>query len=562
MVDPAGDDVVGHLAVHRGRVVVEVARAVRQRIDARDVAPDGMDAVLRDDVVRKRVAQELGVRGADGQARIEIRVHPGRQRVVDRDEDAVGPAEVAEIAVPCLRSRHGVDEHLPALFFQPRVVGEEERPVVAVVEPGDHDGAAGRAAELVPVERRLGIDLQRAVGERHLPHEEVARIERVVAEVLEHRAVQHVASRLRRDRDDAGAAPELGREDPGQHLELPDLFHRRRDDHGVERVLVVVDPVDQPGVRVGLMPQRVEVRRAARVEGAGARQVLAGLPGGDPRCQVDQRREVPAVQRKLLDRALLDDGADFRRIGAQQRRLRRDGRGFFDAPDLQRDVHARALIDLEDHAAADPFLEPRHVDFDDIGAGCQERRGVAPGVVGHVRVRRPFAHLADGDGGARHDAVGVADRADNRARSDLRADGRGPGQRHQRHQGQCEDPSRRHSSLLPHPRIEVPLPRPTSRSLPPPAAEVKVGGCGVGGCGDQGGSGDQIRPLFNTEQRRNGETECFLAFEISCFLRSSVAPFLRVEATFDEPSLRHLRLLPSRIWRTFGEIVIAAAGVR
>ena len=103
------------------------------------------------------------------------------------------------------------------------------------------------------------------------------------------------------------------------------------------------------------MPERVEVRRAARVEGAGARQVLAGLPGREPGRQVDEGREVPAVQRQLLDRPLLDDRADLRRIGAQQRRLGRDGRGLLDAADLERDVDARALIDLEDHARRGPI---------------------------------------------------------------------------------------------------------------------------------------------------------------------------------------------------------------
>ena len=43
-------------------------------------------------------------------------------------------------------------------------------------------------------------------------------------------------------------------------------------------------------------------------------------------------------------------------------------------PDLERDVDARALVDLQDDAFADPFLEALHVDFDDVGAG---RRGTA-----------------------------------------------------------------------------------------------------------------------------------------------------------------------------------------
>ncbi len=187
-------------------------------------------------------------------------------------------------------------------------------------------------------------------------------------------------------------------------------------------------------------------------------------------------------------------------------------------PDLQRDVHARALVDLEDHAAADPFLEPRHVDFDDVGAGCQERRGVAPGVVGHVRVRRAFAHLADGDGGARHDAVGVADRADNRARGDLRVDGRrlrpAPSASSPPSRGAAAEMRRvvmgRFSLRL---RAELTQPERAARSLSPAAAEVKMHRSrvqrsrlsdGSGVSGDDGGNGDQVPP---PSTRRNGETE-------------------------------------------------------
>src|SRR5687767_15197413 len=56
------------------------------------------------------------------------------------------------------------------------------------------------------------------------------------------------------------------------------------------RVLVIVNAVHQPSVRVGVVSQRVEVRRRARIEGRGARQVFARLPGSHTRRQVNQLR--------------------------------------------------------------------------------------------------------------------------------------------------------------------------------------------------------------------------------------------------------------------------------
>ena len=97
---------------------------------------------------------------------VERRVQPRRERVVNRNQVAAGAPEVAEVAGAGLRRRHGVDEHLAAGFLETGIVSEEERAVVAVVHARDDDGAAGRAAELMPVQRRLRIDLQPATRQR------------------------------------------------------------------------------------------------------------------------------------------------------------------------------------------------------------------------------------------------------------------------------------------------------------------------------------------------------------------------------------------------------------
>ncbi len=300
VIDAAGHLVLGDLAVRRVQVVVERARLVRLRIDAGDVTTDRVDAVLRDDVARKRIAKESPGPGG---------VRPRRQRVVDDDQRARGRvAEVAEVAVALRRRRHGVDERQPARLLSTGVVGEEEgavRPFVARQVERPADGAA----ELVLVEgwlRHLA-----AVGADAL-REVVVRVEHVVADEVEDRAAELVRAGLGRHRDDAGAAAELGREDTVQDLELAHRLDRWRDDDGVEGELVVVDAVDEPAVGVGLLAEGVEVGRAARVEGAGARQVLALLARRHAGDEVDERGEIALVERQLADGLLFDDRAYFR----------------------------------------------------------------------------------------------------------------------------------------------------------------------------------------------------------------------------------------------------------
>ncbi len=105
------------------------------------------------------------------------------------------------------------------------------------------------------------------------------------------------------------------------------------------------------------MAEGIEVRRPAGIERAGARQVLVGLPGGDARREVHERREVPSVERQLLDRPLLDDCADLRRVRPQQRRFGHDRRGLLDPSDFQQYVYSGALVHLQDDTLTDPLLE-------------------------------------------------------------------------------------------------------------------------------------------------------------------------------------------------------------
>ncbi len=101
VVDTGREGVVLRLAVHRRGVVVEIAGAVRHRVDAGDIAADAIDLVSRDDVARILVAQELRVGGADREPRVEVRVEPRGQRIVDEDQVPARVPEVAEVTDPC-----------------------------------------------------------------------------------------------------------------------------------------------------------------------------------------------------------------------------------------------------------------------------------------------------------------------------------------------------------------------------------------------------------------------------------------------------------------------------
>ena len=140
------------LRARRGRdQVVGQCRRGRHRIRVHQLGRHRVPAVLRNDVAGEGLARDAAAGDRDR-----------RQRVVDRPD-------LAEVPLPHLRGRHGVDEYAPQLLAEPVVVGEEEG-LVPDNRPAD------RAAELVLLERRFL--LPGAVGE------EVVGVEPGVAQEL------------------------------------------------------------------------------------------------------------------------------------------------------------------------------------------------------------------------------------------------------------------------------------------------------------------------------------------------------------------------------------------
>ena len=124
-----------------------------------------------------------------------------------------------------------------------------------VVHSWQDDGATERSAKLVAPEGRHGLidSLQKRSVEI------VAGIQVAVAKKFESAAMELVGAGFCGDRHHARPPAELGRKRPGEDFEFADGLHRRLHDDRVERILVVVNSIDEPRIRIRLAAERVEV---------------------------------------------------------------------------------------------------------------------------------------------------------------------------------------------------------------------------------------------------------------------------------------------------------------
>src|SRR5262245_403325 len=129
-----------------------------------------------------------------------------------------------------------------------------------------YDGAAETGAELVAVERwRL----------TRSEIEEVARVERIVAEELEQLTVELVGAGARRYVDDrAGVLSVLGALGRVGNLELLNAADRGLKVDRTKPLVVECDPVDQIVDRVLTIARGIDGERAAAADGHGAETVL------------------------------------------------------------------------------------------------------------------------------------------------------------------------------------------------------------------------------------------------------------------------------------------------
>ena len=396
-----------HGSIGRVDVAVAIEHARVKRLIVREAMIDpGRDGVLG--LLGRRIQcrqRQERVGGRDRALR-----EPGeerRHRLRARGALALGEAGRLARLNPANRlgARHGLGERQTDRLLQALVAAEEERLV-------PHNRAAERTAELVELEL-LFLVVVLAGG-----------VERVVAEVVEERAVEPVAAALADDGDVAtGSEAALGRRKARVDPELRNRLHRRlQPELRAGRVQIAGARVPDVAAVDAVVVQVVLLIGLAIESHAGPAAVAVARGPGRQRHQVG---EVPAVDRQALDffRGHID--AELGRLRIDHRRVSRHG-------DRLRDVgDGEQKIEWLDVAGADRDLaairgEAVELTSHFILAGREVREDVAAFGIGHRRAHGAGLARGDRDCHTReHGAARVGDPPDDSRFRLLSRDGRG-----------------------------------------------------------------------------------------------------------------------------------------
>ena len=343
-----------------------------------------MDAVGRDLIAGERRRRLEHVAGG---------IEDARRRIVDGNQVAAGIAQAREVAGSPGGERHRRRRRDRFGLAQPFPVEQEEQLVAAVQQLGNDDRAADRRAVLVALERR-----DRPI----VAIEVVLRVERRMARELEDRAVQLVGARLGRGVDLRDRPAVLRVEQAGDDVELLQRVHRRQQHVGVEVQVGVLDPVERVVVVVDALAgdvQREAVALPAHALLALARRGTVGRGAGDERGEL---QVVPSIQRQLDDRPVLDDRADRRVRGLQQRRAARDLDHLGELADFQRERDPARAAHLHGDVPSLQGAEPAERGLQGVDARLDRRHHVQPRLVGLELAHGVGALVGQRDRHARH----------------------------------------------------------------------------------------------------------------------------------------------------------------
>src|SRR5436309_12046910 len=252
--------------------------------------------------------------------------------IVDRSRD------LGEVSVTHLHRRYSEELTAQPALFESLEVRHEEEPVLPVVDLRQPNGSAQCESVLVPFERIL----------RPLTRERVLfRIEFVVAEELEHRPMELVRSRLGRNIDLRGGAPELGRKDSGLDLELLQRVDRWQENIGVEVDVRILHAIQGEVVELASLARDRNILLSARpaltlIGDGGIRESIAHIG-----TQRDKLKEVAPVKRHVDDALVLNNSSDRRILRRDKRGRPRDLHRLAHLSNLQSEVNARRLLDLQ-----------------------------------------------------------------------------------------------------------------------------------------------------------------------------------------------------------------------
>ena len=240
------------------------------------------------------------------------------------------------------------------------------------------DGTAQRAAEAVAPEWRDGALV-----------EEIARVERAIAQEFVERAVQAIAAGGRDDADlRAGALAVFGAVGVGDHVEFAHPVHAQQLAAGASRGIVdhrsagKFHPVQQEEILLRAAARDGEHVAHRRTGGAHASRTLGGVVD-DAGVEGDQLVVAAAVQRQISDLAFIHQPGDLLR-GLVHRRsggLHRDH--LLQFPHRQREIHHRGLADHQVDPGFHLRGEARFFGGDLVMANGDGRSRIAAAIVGN-----------------------------------------------------------------------------------------------------------------------------------------------------------------------------------
>ncbi len=130
----------------------------------------------------------------------------------------------------------------------------------------------------------------------------------------------------------------------------------------------------------------------------------------DAVAQLREREEIAPVERHLHDLPVLDDVADFRVGGPQQRFAAGHHDLLGDAAGLELEIDGQVLAEAQRDVGSDGAPEPGELCGERVAAGPQRGQEVAPLAVGDaLDARAALALLGHDDDAGQHATLGVAD---------------------------------------------------------------------------------------------------------------------------------------------------------
>ncbi len=343
------------------------ARLVGQRIQRQQLLRHRMDAALRKNVARQRLAAEAPARRRGDRKRIVELI--GRAQL----------QQVRKIPVPPRLARHGGNHRAAHVRIAElvRLVSEvPERPVLSVVYARqNHRRAPGDAVPVILVNRQL---VARRVGAVLVNRR---RVQLGMPQPVPDLPVQLVRAALGAHiHQRPGSAPHAGVERRRLHLELRQRRLRRRKRHARARAvrIQIRHPVDRECVAVVAAAVCGELRR--RIVERRLPQPHVGAVHR-PRRQMHQVHRIAREKWQLENPPLVHHLPERRLGGLQQRRLRRHLHYLRQFTYRQLNVELHILVHPHLHIAAQELPEPRRFRRNLVHARNQEREHIVAALV-------------------------------------------------------------------------------------------------------------------------------------------------------------------------------------